>query len=91
MKNIERFQSAARENGYCKADEYESGSVVWFTQMPPDGGGEIRKRLCIDSLTDSVTVFWQTVPAKLNSKTFRTVSTLEEWFGSISGQIVPPM
>jgi len=36
MNNIERFQSAARENGYCKADEYESGSVVWFTQMTPD-------------------------------------------------------
>jgi hypothetical protein len=84
MNNIERFKSAALENGYCKADEYESGSVMWFKQTTPDAGREIRKRLCIDSLTDSVTVFWQTVPAKLNSKTFRTVSSLEEWFGLIS-------
>jgi hypothetical protein len=84
MNNVERFKSAALENGYCKADEYESGNVMWFTQMPPDGGRETRKRLCIDSLTDSVTVFWQTAPAKLNSKTFRTVSSLEEWFGLIS-------
>ena len=82
--NLDRFKSAARENGYYKADKYQGGSVVWFTQMPSDGGRETLKRLCIDSLTDSVTVFWQTVPAKLNSKTFRTVSSLEEWFGLIS-------
>jgi hypothetical protein len=84
MNNVDRFKSAALENGYSKVDEYKSGSVVWFTQMTSDGGGEIRRRLCIDSLTDSVTVFWQTDPAKLNSKTFRTVSSLEEWFGLIS-------
>ena len=77
MNNVDRFKSAALENGHCKVDEYQSGSVVWFTQMTSDGGGEIRKRLCIDSLTDSVTVFWQTDAAKLNSKTFRTVSSLE--------------
>jgi hypothetical protein len=84
MNTIERFKSAALENGYCKTEEYESASVVWFTQLTPDTGREIRNRLCIDSLTDSVTVFWQTVPERLNSKTFRTVSSLEEWFGSIS-------
>ena len=46
MNNVDRFKSAALENGYCKVDEYQSGSVVWFTQMTSGGGGEIRKRLC---------------------------------------------
>jgi hypothetical protein len=36
--------------------------------------------MCIDSLTNSATVFWMSVPTKLNSKTFRDVPALEEWF-----------
>jgi hypothetical protein len=36
--------------------------------------------MCIDSLTNSVTVYWMTVPGKVNSKTFRGVPALQEWF-----------
>jgi len=84
MNKLQEFQSTARDNGYAEANECDGGSAVWFRKATPDQGTEVHKRLCIDSLTDSATVFWQTVPAKLNSKTFRTVSSLKEWFRSTS-------
>jgi hypothetical protein len=84
MNKLQEFQSAARDNGYAEANEYDAENAVWFRKATPDQGTEVHKRLCIDSLTDSATVFWQTVPAKLNSKTFRTVSSLKEWFRSTS-------
>jgi hypothetical protein len=36
--------------------------------------------MCIDSLTNSVTVYWMSLPGKVNSKTFRGVPALQEWF-----------
>jgi hypothetical protein len=36
--------------------------------------------LCVDGLTNSATVFWETgTSAKLNSMTFRTASALRAW------------
>jgi hypothetical protein len=80
MNKHQVFQSAARENGYTEANVYGGGSAVWFRKATPDQGTEVHRRLCIDSITGSATVFWQTVPAKLNSKTFRSVSSLKAWF-----------
>jgi hypothetical protein len=37
-------------------------------------------------LTKSATVFWATTPGKINSKTFRVVSVLDEWFVSTAAQ-----
>jgi hypothetical protein len=82
MNKYQGFQSAARENGYAESNECGGGSAIWFRKAAPDQGTEVHKRLCIDSLTGSATVFWQTVPARLNSKTFRTVSSLKDWFDS---------
>jgi hypothetical protein len=79
MSKHQDFQAAARENGYIEAGVCGGGSAVWFRTVAPDYGTEAHTRLCIDRLTDSATVFWQTVPAKLNSKTFRTVSSLRAW------------
>lgn len=84
IAKLQEFQSAARENGYAEANEDVGRSTCWLRKGTPDVGTEVHKRLCIDSITDSATVFWQTVPAKLNSKTFRTVSSLKDWFGSSS-------
>jgi hypothetical protein len=76
---------AARENGYGEINGNVEGSIVLLRKATPDVGTDVRKRLYIESLTDGVTVFWQTVPAKLNSKTFRTVSSLRDWLGSKVG------
>jgi hypothetical protein len=84
MNKLEQFQSAAREYGYVETNEYDGGDAAWFRKATPDAGTDVHKRLCIDRLTDSATVFWQTVPSQLNSKTFRTVSSLKDWFGLTS-------
>jgi hypothetical protein len=76
---LQEFRTAAHENGYDEINGNVDGSIVWLRKATPDIGTEVHKRLCIDSITDSATVFWQTVPAKLNSKTFRTVSSLKDW------------
>jgi len=80
MEKLQEFQSAARENGFIEVGESEQGSAVWFRNATPDVGTDVHKRLCIDSLTNSATVFWESVPAKLNSMTFRTVPALQAWF-----------
>jgi hypothetical protein len=79
MGKLQEFQSVARENGFMDAGESEEGSTVWFRNTSPDVGSDVHKRLCIDTLTGSATVFWETVPTKLNSMTFRTAPALQAW------------
>ncbi len=80
MGKLQDFQNIARENGFLEAGESEGGSAVWFRNATADTGSDVHKRICIDSLTDSATIFWETVPAKLNSMTFRTADSLRAWF-----------
>ena len=82
MGKLQEFQIAARVNGYAEVRRSKEGSTVWFKKTAPDADTNAHKCLCVDSLTDSATVFWETIPAKPNSKTFRSVSALKEWFGS---------
>jgi len=79
MQALQDFQSVARENGFVESGESECGSALWFRNSIPDIGSQVHKRLCLDSLTKSATVFWETVPAKLNSMTFRSASALRAW------------
>ena len=71
---------AARENGFLEVGESEDASTVWFRKATPETDTDAHTRLCVDSLTKSVTVFWATLPWKINSKTFRTIAALQEWF-----------
>jgi hypothetical protein len=87
MQNLQDFQLAARENGFVEVGESEEGSTVWFRNAIPDAGTNVHKRLCVDSLTNSATVFWETVPTKLNSMTFRSVSSLRAWFALRVGNL----
>jgi hypothetical protein len=79
VQKLQDFQSVAREHGFVEVGESEQGSTVWFRNATPDAGSAVHKRLCVDSLTNSATVFWETVPVKLNSLTFRTASALRAW------------
>jgi hypothetical protein len=80
MQGMKDFQSVARESGFVEIGDGEEGSVLWFRNATADAGSAVHKRLCVDSLTNSATVFWETAPsAKLNSMTFRTASALRAW------------
>jgi hypothetical protein len=84
------FQLVARENGFVEVGHAEEGTVLWFRNTTPDAGpGAVHKRLCVDGLTNSATVFWETAPsAKLNSMTFRTASALRSWLNLKVGAAV---
>ena len=45
-------------------------------------GTNFHRRLCLDGLTNSATIYWQPVGDQVNSKTFRTVSGFQEWLES---------
>jgi hypothetical protein len=84
LEAVERllaFQVAARRDGFVEVNEVDDGSAVWFRNARPDVETNVHKRLCIDGITNSATIYWETVGAKLNSKTFRTVLSLQEWLG----------
>jgi len=80
LDKLQAFQAAAREGGFVQVEESEEGTVLWFRKEASDTASETHQRMCMDSLTNSVTVYWASVPGKIDSKTFRSVSTLQEWF-----------
>lgn len=80
MEKLQAFQRAARDGGFVEVSKFAEGNVLWLRKRTPDTTSETHQRMCIDSLTNSATVFWMTVPGKLNSKTFRGVPALQEWF-----------
>jgi hypothetical protein len=80
MMNLEAFQSAAREGGFVAEIGMGEGTVQWLRKIPPHMARDTHQRMCIDSMTNSMTVYWVGDVGKLNSKTFRNVSALEEWF-----------
>jgi hypothetical protein len=89
MIRLQAFQTAAREGGFVKVSESGEGNVLWLRKSAPDTVTETHQRMCIDSLTNSVTVYWMTAPGRVNSKTFRAVLALQEWFKLIPEIIVP--
>jgi hypothetical protein len=80
MEKLQAFQAAALEGGFVEVEETEGGSVLWFRKDTADAATETHQRICMDSLTNSVTVYWATAPGKIESKTFRNVPALKEWF-----------
>jgi len=80
MERLQAFQTAARQGGFVEVNESSEGTVLWLRKKTPDTGRETHQRMCIDSLTNSVTVYWMTLPGKVTSKTFRGVPALQEWF-----------
>ncbi|HMI50635.1 MAG TPA: hypothetical protein VK525_03925 [Candidatus Saccharimonadales bacterium] len=79
-ERIKGFKTAAKQVGYVESSESEDGTVLWLCKNAPPTSRESHQRMCIDSLTNSVTVFWMTVAGKLASKTFRGIPALQEWF-----------
>jgi hypothetical protein len=80
METLQGFQTVARERGFIEVNEIVGGTVLWLRKNASSTCREMHERMCIDSLTNSATVYWMTVPGKLNSKTFRGAAALQEWF-----------
>ena len=82
MVKLRAFQLAANEDGFVEANGVQDGSTLWLRNKLPDVRTNFHKRLCLDSLTNSATIYWQTVGGQCDSKTFRTVDSFQEWLGS---------
>jgi len=80
MVRLQEFQTAARAGGFVKVSEPGEGNVLWFRKRSTDTTPQTHQRMSIDRLTNSVTVYWMIAPGKLDSKTFRAVAALQEWF-----------
>jgi hypothetical protein len=80
MERLQTFQTAARERGFVEVNESKEGTVVWLRKEGQDMTRETHQRMCIDSVTNSATVYWMSVPGRVNAKTFRGVPALQEWF-----------
>jgi hypothetical protein len=80
MVKLQAFQIAARQAGFIEVSESGAGSTLWLKKGSPDTVRGTFQRMCIDSMTNSVTVYWMSALGKLDSKTFRGVVALQEWF-----------
>ncbi len=80
MKHLLAFQTAAHEGGFVEMYETADGTVLWLKKNESNSEKEIDPRLCLDALTHSATVFWMAGPGMHNSKTFRDVPAMQEWF-----------
>jgi hypothetical protein len=79
MERLQAFQTAARQSGFVEVRESEEGTVLWLRKKAPNDARDLHQRMCIDSVTNSVTVYWMALPGKVSSKTFRGVPALQEW------------
>jgi len=62
-------------------EESKEGTILWLRKGMPAA----EDRICIDTLTKSATAYWATIPWKINSKTFREATALNEWILSRPG------
>lgn len=80
MEKLQAFKTAAHEGGFVEMNESAERGVLWLKKRTPETARKTHQLMCIDSRTKNVTVFWTTLPGEVNSKTFRGVSALQEWF-----------
>ena len=80
MDSLQEFQAVAHERGFVDLQECDDGSVLWLRQQTPDDATKTRQRICLDSQTNSATVYWMNDLEKVVSKTFRSASGLRAWF-----------
>jgi hypothetical protein len=80
MDKFEAFEAAARRGGFIEAEGSEAGAL-WLKKPTADAEDRIR----IDTVTNSATVYWATIPWKINSRTFRDASALQTWILSRPG------
>jgi hypothetical protein len=82
MEKLQAFQAAARQGGFEDVEECDGGTVLWLRKGTSDRATQTHQRMCIDSCTNILTVYWMTALGNVDSKTFRSASSLQEWFAS---------
>jgi hypothetical protein len=86
MRTIQEFQAVTRDLGFTTEKTCDGGTVLWLTRKPADNSLRSPERICIDSLTNSVTVYLPSKGGRMAARTFRSPSSLQEW---LSGEKLP--
>lgn len=86
MEKLQEFQDAAREGGFIAVEECDEGTVLWLRKQTSDPGTKTHQRICIDSQSNIMTVYWMNPVGKVDSKTFRSASSLQQWFALPAAQ-----
>jgi hypothetical protein len=82
MEELRAFEIAARNGGFIEMNESTNRGVLWLKKIELGTTPQAHQLMCIDSLTNNATIFWTNVLGEVNSKTFRGVPALQEWFDS---------
>jgi hypothetical protein len=80
MRTFQQFQAVTRDLGFTREKTCDGGTVLWLTRKPVDDSLRPPERICIDSLTNSVTVYLPSKGGRMAARTFRSPSSLQEWF-----------
>jgi hypothetical protein len=80
MEKLQEFQAAARQGGFVAVGECDEGTVLWLRKETSDPATNTHQRICIDSQSSILTVYWMSILGQIDSKTFRSPLSLQEWF-----------
>ena len=86
MRTFQEFQTVTRDLGFTTEKTCDGGTVLWLTRKSANSLLHSPERICIDSLTNSVTVYLPSKGGNMAARTFRSPSSLQEWF---SGEKLP--
>ena len=78
VQEIHRFKVVAVAHGFANSKTSPDGSTLWLSRPKTDPDQEEQK-ICIDSLTLSVTVFPKVGGSFLKGTTFRNADALQIW------------
>jgi hypothetical protein len=81
VERIQSFQDVAHDAGFVELNTSADETVLWLIKSGSHAAETNHQRMCIDTLTNSVTIFWMTPTGKLDSTTFRQISALQKWCG----------
>ncbi len=80
MTTLQAFQTAINEFGFSPTKTCADGTVLWFKKAAQKTATKPVPLICIDWLTNSATVYWQTSSGRMKTKAFRSVSEFQAWY-----------
>jgi hypothetical protein len=80
MERLQALRTVARHGGFIEVNEFPEGTVLWLRKNASVTVEDAYQVMCIDSLTNSATIYWISVANIVRSKTFRGFRSLQEWF-----------
>src|ERR1700740_1222253 len=70
MERLQEFQTATREGSFVVVSESGEGTVQWLRKKMSGTVRDTHQHMCIDSFTNSVTIYWMTAPREVKRRRF---------------------